>query len=222
MTKRIFLPSNSPEDWRSLLADPDRHWRAGYSARSAAEHWEKTKGLPEEIKTAFDKAGLGPAETLAAFPEWKTPLPGGRRDSQTDILALMATPCGLWVAGVEAKVAEPFGPTVAKWLGDASPGKLERLDFIKGKLGLTGDVSGLRYQLLHRTAAAMIEADRISAAGAAMLVQSFSPESLWKEDFTAFVDAMGMREGQIADRPQGRPLLLAWAQGSSAKFGGTV
>lgn len=213
MTKRIFLPTNGAEDWRALLADPDKHWRAGYSARSAAERWEAANGLPDEISAVLEHAGLGPVELLAAFPEWKTPLPGGRRESQTDVLALVRTARGLFVAGVEAKVAEPFGPTVSEWLADASPGKVERLTFLREKLGLHEDVSALRYQLLHRTASAIIEAERFGAAGAAMIVHSFSQTGAWKADFMAFLAAMRIEETRLRD---GNPtLVLAWAQGPS-------
>lgn len=211
MTKRIFLPSNGAEDWRVLLADPDKHWRAGYSARSAAERWEAANGLPDEVRAVFDQAGLGPVELLAAFPEWKTPLPGGRRESQTDVLALVRTARGLFVAGVEAKVAEPFGPTVSEWLADATPGKIERLNFLREKLGLHEDVSALRYQLLHRTASAIIEAERF---GAAMIVHSFSQTGAWRADFAAFLAAMRIEERRVRD---GNPtLVLAWAQGPSS------
>lgn len=216
MTKRIYLPSNTAENWRVLLADPDKHWRSGFSAKAAAEHWERASGLPIEIAAVFEQAALGPAELLAAFPEWKTPLPGGRRESQTDILALVRSPGGLWIAGVEAKVGEPFGPTVGEWLIDASAGKLERLDFLKRKLRLGGDVTGLRYQLLHRTVAAIIEAERFNAAGAAMIVQSFSPVSAWRADFDAFVEMMGMQDGLRSEHSDSGALLLAWAQGPDA------
>lgn len=214
MTKRIFLPSNGAEDWRALLADPDKHWRAGYSARAAAERWENARGLPEEVGAVFERAGLGPVELLAAFPEWKTPLPGGRRESQTDVLALVRTARGLFVAGVEAKVAEPFGPTVSEWLADASPGKVERLKFPRDKLGLHENVFALRYQLLHRTASAIIEAERFGAAGAAMIVHSFSQTGAWRADFAAFLAAMRIEERRVRD---GNPsLVLAWAQGPSS------
>lgn len=214
MTKRIFLPSNSAEDWRALLADPDKHWRAGYSARSAAERWEAANGMPEEVSAVFEHARLGPVELLAAFPEWKTPLPGGRRESRTDVLALVRTARGLFVAGIEAKVAEPFGPTVSEWLADASPGKVERLTFLREKLGLHEDVSALRYQLLHRTASAIIEAERFGAAGAAMIVHSFSQTGAWRGDFMAFLTAMGMNEGNVTDDKPA--LALAWARGPSS------
>lgn len=28
--KRIVIPSTSPEDWRKILADPEKHWRDGF------------------------------------------------------------------------------------------------------------------------------------------------------------------------------------------------
>ncbi len=37
--KRIFVPTRGIEDLKQLLAQPDRQWRDGYSAKSAAERW---------------------------------------------------------------------------------------------------------------------------------------------------------------------------------------
>ena len=46
--KQIFitLKSKGPEDWRTLLADPEIHWRRGYSARTLAHSWEDCNGEP--------------------------------------------------------------------------------------------------------------------------------------------------------------------------------
>lgn len=41
----IYIPTTSPEDWRRLLAEPDKHWKRGYSARALACCWE-TEGFP--------------------------------------------------------------------------------------------------------------------------------------------------------------------------------
>jgi hypothetical protein len=30
---KIYIPSTKPEDWKSLLADPKKQWRKGYSAK---------------------------------------------------------------------------------------------------------------------------------------------------------------------------------------------
>lgn len=215
---KIFVPTTGPDDWRRLLASPEKHWRDGYSAKSAAERWEGAAGaLPQEIARQFEKAGLGPAELLLAVPEWKTPLPGGIRESQTDIFALIRAAGGVYACAIEAKVEESFDKTVDEWRSDApSPGKLERLDFLCRTLGLDASRCGsLRYQLFHRTAAALIEAERFGCAGAAMIVQSFSPHRSWLSDFTAFTQALGAEATADAPalltRADGRPLLLAWA-----------
>jgi hypothetical protein len=58
--------------------------------------------------------------------------------------------------------------------------------------GITGrPVGALRYQLLHRTASAVLEAQRYRAREAAMIVQSWSPERDGFDDFAAFATAIG-------------------------------
>lgn len=214
MTNPIYLPTTGSESWRALLGDPVKHWREGFSARSAAESWEAADGLPDEIESALLSAGLSDLELLLAFPEWKTPLPARGGDSQTDIMAMVRTERGVLMVGVEAKVDESFDKTVEKWLVDASDGKFRRLAYLKNMLGLGDDIGHLRYQLLHRTVAAMIEAERFGCFGAAMIVQSFSKSNAWKEDFETFSDSIGLKPGEFGSSPNGNPLLLAWANGS--------
>jgi uncharacterized protein DUF6946 len=31
---KIYLPTVGPQDWQKLLADPEKEWRTGYSART--------------------------------------------------------------------------------------------------------------------------------------------------------------------------------------------
>lgn len=82
---RIYVPSTGPGSWQAMLADPVKHWRIGYSARTLANCWELSNGLPPEIAAMFD----GPCDLLLAFPEHKVPLSGGGRDSQSDVLPLL-------------------------------------------------------------------------------------------------------------------------------------
>ena len=218
MVTRIYLPSTGASEWRRLLADPEKHWRHGYSAKAAADRWEAADGLPVEIERQFVAAQLGPCELLLALPEFKTPLPGGGRASQTDVFTLVSTNRGVFACGIEAKVAESFGPTVEDWLKDTSPGKIERLAFLCRLLGLPDSPPlTLRYQLLHRTAAALIEAKRFGCAGAAMLVHSFSKDRMWFADFKAFATALGatvaLDAPALIAAPNGLPLLLGWACG---------
>ncbi|MFU8881858.1 MAG: DUF6946 family protein [Rhodobacterales bacterium] len=50
----------------------------------------------------------------------------------------------------------------------------------------------LRYQLFHRTAAAVTEARRFHRPVAAMIVQSFAPDHRWFADYAAFCALFGL------------------------------
>ena len=214
---RIYLPSVGPDAWQQLLAKPELHWATGYSARTLAHSWEAAAGLPPEIAQLLKSLG-GEAELLLALPEHKTPLPGGRRESQSDVFALLRVAGQLVACTIEGKVDEPFGPTVEEWLVDASSGKQERLGYLAKLLGLSEPVAGdVRYQLFHRTASAVVEAQRFGASGAAMIVHSFSPDARWFEDYARFCALFGLtaKAGQLltARLPDGKLLYLGWAGG---------
>ncbi len=215
--RKIYVPSSGPESWKGFLARPDLHWARGYSARTVAHSWEAADGLPPEIAELLQGVA-GPIELLFALPEHKTALPGGHRDSQSDVFALLRSSAGLMTATIEGKVDEPFGPTLAEWLDAASPGKVQRLGAIKQMLGLPPEIDGsVRYQLLHRTAAAVIEAERFSAGSAAMIVHSFSPEARWFDDFARFAGLLGLTATTgspvTTTLPNGKLLYLGWARG---------
>jgi hypothetical protein len=99
-------------------------------------------------------------------------------------------------------------------------GKERRLAGLVDRLGLDpGAVGTLRYQLLHRTAAALIEAAHAGAKNAAMIVQSFSPDSVRAgfSDFQAFAAALGTpieKPGNLSKAVErgGVKLRLGWAQ----------
>jgi len=135
MNGKVMIPTQGADDWRRFLAKPDLHWATGYSARTLAHAWEAYPGLPPEI-AALTEAAFGPGELLFAIPEHKTPLPGGHRESQSDVFALVRHSDGLATYTIEGKVDEPFGPTVGEWLVEPSPGKTERLAYIAGLLGI--------------------------------------------------------------------------------------
>ncbi|MEQ9261142.1 MAG: hypothetical protein RIG84_18805 [Roseovarius sp.] len=211
----IYVPTTSLEDWQALLADPVKHWRAGFSAMATARAWEAAKGLPPEVAEI-----LGPgAELLLAIPEHKVPLPGGERPSQCDVFALARQGGAVVAVAVEAKVDEPFDRTLGGWMGAGSPGKRARLAAICEILGCGTPPDDLRYQLFHRTAAAVIEARRFGAGRAAMVVHSFSPGHRWFEDFAAFCAFLGLGapergRGYVLPLPEGRTLTLGWATGA--------
>jgi hypothetical protein len=193
---RIYVPSRGAQDWRELLAKPDLHWKHGASAMALADTWEAADSWPPEVEAALEKAGFDGLDLLLAIPERQTPLPGDGRTSQTDLLVL-ARRAGRpqVVLAVEGKAAEPFGrDTVAEWRRrTASEGRTERLAFLLERLGLADDemTAALRYQLLHRTTAALLEAERFGAPEAVMLVHSFSRTAEWHSDYARFAQALG-------------------------------
>lgn len=192
----FYIRTDGPSSWQALLGDPIKHWKTGRSARTLAHCWEEARGFPPEIAEVLNKsdhAVLHDLSLVAGFPEHEVPLPGGRRPSQTDVFVLGAGRGGLVSIAVEGKVDEPFGDLVVDWLGSApSPGKHERLSYLCDLLGITAeDALPLRYQLLHRTASAIIEAQRFSANTAVMLVHSWAPNLEGFDDYSAFVNAIG-------------------------------
>ncbi|MDD9884047.1 MAG: hypothetical protein OXU62_05825, partial [Gammaproteobacteria bacterium] len=134
---------------------------------------------------------------MAAIPEHKTPLPGGRAPSQSDLLVFVRIKNRVCAVTVEGKKDEGFGTTVGEWSKNASAGKIKRLKHIAAKLGLAYPPTGeIRYQLLHRTASAVIEAGRFNADCAATLVHSFSPQHESFGDFATFLSAFGIRSAK--------------------------
>ena len=192
----FYIPTDGPSSWQALLGDPVKHWKTGRSARTLAYCWESAKGFPPEISSvlgASPYADLHDLAFVAGFPEHEVPLPGGRRASQTDVYVLATGSAGLVSIAVEGKVDEPFGELVVDWLGyDQSPGKPTRLSYLCDLLGITtDDAMGLRYQLLHRIASAIIEANRFKAGPAVMLVHTWAPNQEGFDAYSTFVNALG-------------------------------
>jgi hypothetical protein len=212
---RVFVPSAGPESWKQFLAKPDLHWAVGYSARTLANSWEAADGIPPEVAALLQPI-VGTVEPLIIIPERKTPLPGGQRHSQSDVFLLGRHAKGTIACTIEGKVDEPFGPTVTEKTAEASPGQHERMRFLCATLGIRQCPGHIRYQLLHRTASALVEAERFDASDAAMIVHSFSPGAKWLDDYTAFVQLLG---GKVESNRAtvigtlGRPLILGWAAG---------
>lgn len=218
--KRIFVPTQSPVDWQNLLAEPEKQWKPGYSAHSLATCWERANSVPEEISAllrSHPEFSVDAPSLVIGLPELKTELPGGGSASQTDLFAIVASGEKRIALGVEGKVAEPFGETLGEWLKDASAGKLERLSYLSGLLGLEAPLPPtIRYQLIHRTASALLEARRFQISHAALIIHSFSQEHLWFEDFQTWCGLFG------ADPEIGRLVTLANLAGTKLYGGWAV
>jgi hypothetical protein len=187
----VYVPATGIDDWQKLLAQPDKHWREGYSAMCVAKAWQQTSGFPAPIAAVLKASGnpLASLEPLLIIPEHKVPLPGGRRESQNDVWVLARHSGGLASITVEGKVSESLGTTLDEWRKSSSDGKRERLDFLTRTLGLAGELPGkIRYQLLHRAASAIIEAERFRANIALMIIESFSAEDVGLTDFQVFTE----------------------------------
>ena len=213
----VFIPASSAEQWSQFLADPVKQWRKGYSARALAFSWQDAGGFPAEVHSLLASC-FREVELLLAFPEHQVPLPGGSRPSQNDIWALARSEGRLISIAVEGKVSEPFGPTVQEWRAESSRGKEVRLAFLLNLLGLPAVADATRYQLLHRSASALIEARRFNASHAVMLVHSFSQSDEWFEDYARFASLLGSKAAKnklvsVGSR-SGIPLHLGWVRGA--------
>lgn len=215
------MPVTHADQWAIGLAKPG-HWKTGYSAKSLAFCWQEARGFPPEVRTALETSeAFAGIELLLALPEHKVELPGGARPSQNDIWILARAGKNLVSLTVEGKVAESFDRTVDEWLKDSSDGKSQRLGFLRNILGLNDAPLGpIRYQLLHRTASAIIEAQRFGASHAAMLVHSFSPTQAWFSDFAAFARLFNVEAALGRTTPAGLrggiELHLGWVCGDPA------
>ncbi|MGH9786644.1 MAG: DUF6946 family protein, partial [Terriglobia bacterium] len=124
-----------------------------------------------------------------------------------------------------AKAGEKLDDIVKDWLsrdGERSR-KPARLAALKQRLAISeADVSHIRYQLLHRTASALKEAERFGARMAVVLMQSFNrvaDDQSWN-DFMTFGEVMYamVKEGHVvrSSRSTGIPLFLGWVTSQPA------
>jgi len=218
---RIFKFTSGPNDWQSLLADPVKQWRKGFSARTLAYCWEAADGFPPEVAVALSKATdplLGNLTPILAIPEFKVSLPGGDRASQNDIFVLAQSAFGPVSIMVEGKVRESFGPTLDEWLIDASPGKKKRLNFLLNTLDLDSSLTGIiRYQLLHRAASAIITGQQYRAVAAVILIHSFCKDLSGWSDYQIFARVFGTEPEigvvQCLNDSLSVPLFGVWVSG---------
>ena len=221
--KRILVPTDGPETWKRFLAEPEKQWKLGFSAMSTACSWEQVDGLPPEIAALFESAAetaLRDAKLTLAIPEYKVALAGGSRPSQNDVFAVLSCSNGLITMMVEGKAREDFGPLVGDWAKNtSSQGVRARLGHIMQSIGLgQPPPDDVRYQLLHRSASAVIEAKRFHAPFAAVVIQSFEARDTENHygDFCNFVRLFGITpaKGILLElsQPCGCRLFAAWVQ----------
>jgi hypothetical protein len=220
-------PMLNPSSVQALLRDPSVHWKKGRSAYEAAHTWvasqlNEPNGWPKEVdallQTAPEWAG---ARLVTGFFEHATPLDTDRGPTNTDLLILARATSALGVIAVEAKAGEPFGDKVEQW--NTTAGRADRLRWACDVLGMDPTRCGpLRWQLFHRTAAAILEAQRFCAPQAMMLVHDFAPEPCWVEDYKAFAEVAGFVGAEVGAASEAKSvggviMRLGWAQGDLTK-----
>ncbi|MBK0401212.1 hypothetical protein H0I76_18590 [Limibaculum sp. M0105] len=182
----------APADIIPSLAGGEKHWRKGRSAFELAHAWMDADKIPPAVMCVIsERPEFAAARLVEGHFERTTPIPGRGKASQTDLLALCEARGERFVLGIEGKVDETLGPLVSEW-DDASPNRRARLSGLIELLEANpAGTARLRYQLLHRTAAALIEAKHFGTRHAIMLVHSFDPAHAWFDDFSNFAAWLG-------------------------------
>ena len=75
-----LVPARSPEGWKAALADPEKHWNDGHSAKMLAEAREG--GLPD-LPSALRGSAFASFRPLVPVSEYKVILPGGAAHRRT-------------------------------------------------------------------------------------------------------------------------------------------
>ncbi len=187
MSKNIYIETKGAESWKEFLAEPDKQWKTGYSAKSLAYSWESTIGFPKTIKDVFKRSRLD-LEMILGIPEYKVFLDTKKAPSQNDLFVLAKDEVGLASIMIEGKVSESFDKLIEDWYNDTQSRK-QRIEFLLSKLELNKgiqEIENYRYQLFHRTVSAILEAEKFTAKKAIMIVHSFSQSNEWFEDFSDF------------------------------------
>ncbi len=215
---RIFIPTDSLDDWRRLLADPEQQWQDRRAAKRLAQVWIDADGFPPAVSRVLRLSGheiFRNIDILLAIPEHRVPLPGGGSASSNDLFVLAKSRGQLTAFMIAGKAGETFGPTVSEWLQDAAEGKKTRWADMCSTIGVKEDqAADIHYRLLHQTAAAVREAERFSAANAVVLVHSFSETYEGSDDFVRFARLYGLvpepNRLHFAARVNNVRLFLGW------------
>ena len=209
------------DDWRGLAGEDK--WVPMRSAYELAHCWQQFGGLPGPIARALDTSGnkiLRGISVDLCLVEKPVFLDSRIAPSMTDLTAYGRNARGdAVVLAVEGKADEPFASRVWAWVrgdeknptvsADPRRTRLRRLEFLSNHLSkeIPPD-STLRYQLLHRTVSAVLEAQLHGAVAAVVLVHAFGREAADNlSDFSEFLTELG---GTWGDERDGFWPLSAW------------
>jgi hypothetical protein len=179
----IYVPSRGIKDWKKLLANSNKQWKTGFSAKELAIRWETANGFPDEFQCVLQKTAF-----LLAIPEYKVFLDTNKAPSQSDLFVFAKDDSGLITIVVEGKKEDSFAKLITNW--NTTKGTSKRLEFLLGKLEISSppppNIGDYRYQLFHRTVSAILLAEKFGAKKAMMIVHSFSQKNTGFDDYAKF------------------------------------
>lgn len=194
-----------PDDWEALVGA--RKWKDGYSAKELAYAWQPAIGagakLPKAVQRVlansehFALRGLRLRRLVVELPVF---LDTDKGPSMNDAMAYCRNAEGKYVVvAIEGKANEAFDKPISDWVKGKGtspvPSRERRLMFLNEVLGTKFQpTSSVQYQLVHRTASAVIAARAEGAAAAMMLVHAFgsgrgAKASNWSA-FRTFIEHM--------------------------------
>lgn len=234
----------SLDDWKLITKNHENESRSAYLV---GQQWLGASGkFPSAVHKVIST--LSPIQLRPSFSvaEHITVLDTLISPSRTDLMVYCQEgKSGTAVIAVEGKVTESFDEPIRFWIRDKrqsrqlqsledlkpfaiNPGKQQRLNWLCERLELSLDKqSEIRYQLLHRTVAALLEARHIGANTAIMLVQSFAECSENWNDYLKFSTEMGFNptqpnsitESKVLPRFPGIAVRLGWVDDSLQQQG---
>jgi hypothetical protein len=221
---RLCIATRGIASWRERLASPDRQWKRRFSAFETAVSWElasnSKSGLPGPIEKLFRESNYCDPLLVFAVAEHKVDLPGGNAASQSDVWAVVSTSSGMLSLTVEAKSKEAFGDEILeKWLvagatEESKSNRQKRFDYVCSHLPKSDSFLQVRYQMLHRCAASVIEAKRFGFKRAAFIVQAFETPANGFQDYAIFCQALKIpaaRGSMATTSVNGISLSVGWA-----------
>jgi hypothetical protein len=221
---RLHIATRGLCNWRERLARPDRQWKRGFSAFEAAVSWElaatNKSGLPVPIDKLFRENNYDQPILIFAVAEHKVDLPGGTAASQSDVWAVVKTTAGILSLTVEAKANEAFGNEILERClvggktDESISNRKKRWDHIRLHLPKSDCFPQVRYQMLHRCAASVIEAKRFGFLHAAFIVQAFNTPAKSFQDYVLFCEALQVpatRGGMATTSIEGISVSIGWS-----------
>ncbi len=188
----------SVEQWGQIAPPMNpNQWKDGRSAKLLARLMTDKVRSGQLMESLFNSLGYDTTGTVICEPEAVTSLPGAGNGRNHDLLMVGKD----FVAGIEAKVDEPFGKTISQQYKDATENKKNRIEKMMDETfhDTNPDECSFRYQLLTGIIATVDEAKYKGKKKALFLVIVFPDYVIDKsralqnrKDYEAFCKSLGL------------------------------